>query len=522
MKNAVWCLTIVVFILTRAAALGEELFWEEVARGNTQIKAVLVDENISSRIIIGTANAVLKSQDGAKSWQLVLSVRGANSSINFLAYGWQDNSRIYAATGNGLFYSRDYAKNWKRIYKGMDYLENDCKSVAVLPYGIYLGTLAGLRVSRDNGLSWHKERGELGASKILAIAYSPKEPEFIYIASTAAVFTSRDSGRSWEKIWGSKDINSEPDNHQEEFNKEEQAEEGGHFISCIAVSPGKSHIVYLGTKRGIFVSYDRGRSWEEMGSYGLLSQDIRFIYINKSDEIYAATKSGIFLYSNGRWQELSLRLMAEEVAMITQDSQGYIYAACDNGLFKAKVQKEPNILSDDLIFRYSQNEPSIQKVQEAAIHYAEVEPEKIKQWRTQAAKKAILPQLSISIQRDSSDLWHWETGSTTRSDDDILRRGRDSIEWDVHLSWDLGELIWNADQTSIDVRSRLAVELRNDILDEVTRLYFERLRLKMELDSLPIEDRKRRSEKQLRLQELNAFLDALTGGYFSKSLGEYR
>jgi hypothetical protein len=52
---------------------------------------------------------------------------------------------------------------------------------------------------------------------------------------------------------------------------------------------------------------------------------------------------------------------------------------------------------------------------------------------------------------------HWETGSTTKNDDDVLRKGRDSLDWNVSLSWDLGELIWNGDQTSIDVRSKLMV-----------------------------------------------------------------
>jgi len=62
------------------------------------------------------------------------------------------------------------------------------------------------------------------------------------------------------------------------------------------------------------------------------------------------------------------------------------------------------------------------------------------------------------------------------------------------------------------------VQLRDDILDEVNKLYFERLRVKIELDNLSIEDRKKRAEKELRLEELTASLDALTGGYFSQAL----
>ncbi|MFC1666596.1 hypothetical protein ACFL0P_01820 [Candidatus Omnitrophota bacterium] len=67
-----------------------------------------------------------------------------------------------------------------------------------------------------------------------------------------------------------------------------------------------------------------------------------------------------------------------------------------------------------------------------------------------------------------------------------------------------------------DTRSRLMVQLRDDILDEITRIYFERRRLQMEMHFSPVTDLKGAMEKELRIEELTADLDALTGGYFSK------
>ena len=62
------------------------------------------------------------------------------------------------------------------------------------------------------------------------------------------------------------------------------------------------------------------------------------------------------------------------------------------------------------------------------------------------------------------------------------------------------------------------VELRDDIMDQVNKLYFERLRVKSELDNLGIEDKNKRFDKQLRLEELTASLDSLTAGYYSEQL----
>ena len=65
------------------------------------------------------------------------------------------------------------------------------------------------------------------------------------------------------------------------------------------------------------------------------------------------------------------------------------------------------------------------------------------------------------------------------------------------------------------------VQLRDDVLDEVTRLYFERRKLQIELMTSPPKEINAKLEKILRLQELTAGVDALTGGYLSKRLAQF-
>jgi hypothetical protein len=62
------------------------------------------------------------------------------------------------------------------------------------------------------------------------------------------------------------------------------------------------------------------------------------------------------------------------------------------------------------------------------------------------------------------------------------------------------------------------VQLRDDVLNEVTRIYFERRRLQVEMLLSPPERVEDKIEKELRLQELTASIDALTGGFFSEKL----
>ncbi len=166
----------------------------------------------------------------------------------------------------------------------------------------------------------------------------------------------------------------------------------------------------------------------------------------------------------------------------------------------------------------SKEEPTICELQSAAIRYAEVDPGKIADWRRKAALKAVLPEVSVGYDTDV----YKTIDASTKDGKSYFWEGPDdgANGWDVSASWDLGDLIYNDDQTSIDSRSKLMVQLRNDVLDQLNAAYFERKKLQKQLDRLPDKTSDAYLEREIKIEELTATIDGLTGGYLSRRLGK--
>ncbi|MDD5465178.1 MAG: hypothetical protein PHP73_02390 [Candidatus Omnitrophica bacterium] len=493
----------------------QDLNWDDLSSGNHNAQVILVNPNDSKIIFAGMPGSILKSEDGGNSWRTVLSIRSAARNINALTMNPSNHNVVYAAADNGLYRSNNSGGRWDRIFRGRNNLENRCLAVLNTPLALFAGTSAGLFISRDNGRSWDKENKIIGNTAVLNLDYCHNQNSVIYLAAASGIFKSSDYGKNWERIF----LSHPGEDNQNEFDGEEaDIPEESSDIRFVKAGINNANLVYFSCAKGVYRSLDQGRSWDKLSEHGLLNRDVKMLCLSGSLQIFALSQSGVFIYEDGRWREVSFGLSAGKLNYFTLDTMDNIYVAAEGGIFKAKQDSQAVFIRQGLIQEYIKDEPKIKEVQEAAIKYAEVGPEKISQWRKKAAKKALLPQVSVGLDRNTTDLWHWEGGSTTKTDDDILRRGRDNLDWDVSLSWDLSNLIWDDAQTSIDVRSKLMVELRDDILDQVNKLYFERLRIKSELNNLAIEDRNKRFDKQLKLEELTASLDALTSGYYSQQL----
>lgn len=502
-KNILGFLLLCLFILySRTIVFAGELAWENIGKEISEVNAVLIDKVNPRFIYMGTKRGVFKSEDRGYSWRMAGAMI---KDVNFLL---EDNRGvIYAAVKGGLFISEDQAKSWKRIFRGKNAADNNCKVLAVLNDGeIYLGTDSGIFTSKDRGRTWHKGRGKLSNVSILSIAVGPYR-KIIYVVAENKVFKLGEGFTDYTEIFnaGSGKIELDADDNEDAA---EDSISVNSKIRYIAVTTNTPNRIYLATESGIYLSENEGVRWDLMTAYGLLSKKIQFILVSPSSELYAVSGSGIFVYKDERWQELSLRLPPADIRFLSADNQGDLYAASDKGLFKAK-QEDFSFANNREMPEYFKNEPTIKELHKAAIEYVQViNPRKIENLRSQARVKAILPEVSVDYDRTITS---YANSSSTRFE-------VGPSDWGVSLKWSLSDLIWSEQQRLIDGQARLMVVLRNDILDEVNKIYFERRRVKIELANLSYQDERKLWEKKIKLEELTASLDALTGGYFSQHL----
>lgn len=92
--------------------------------------------------------------------------------------------------------------------------------------------------------------------------------------------------------------------------------------------------------------------------------------------------------------------------------------------------------------------------------------------------------------------------------------------WKLALRWDLGDFLFNRDQLRISTEARRLVDLRQDVVEQVTLYYFDRRTARIDMILNPPADPFSRVEMLLQIQQLDASLDAMTGGYFTQTIKE--
>jgi len=111
------------------------------------------------------------------------------------------------------------------------------------------------------------------------------------------------------------------------------------------------------------------------------------------------------------------------------------------------------------------------------------------------------------------------SGDTRRLFDHRRDKGR-SYQATIELDWDLGGVVYPLESVDLSRELRQVVSLRDDVADEINQLYFERQSIREKLSEPALEGGSVEAGEVARLhwraQELDAGLDAWTGGWISR------
>jgi len=533
------CLFLYLGAGTASYANMKSVGWKDVSRGirDFDIMRVIVSPDDPQTVYASSVNSVYKTTDGGGAWDEILSFRGTGKTVDALAAA--TSQIVFAGTSEGLFRSIDSGTNWEKIFNGIGDPESLVTCIAVNaqnPEEIVIGTGSGIYRTENTGKDWSRGHNMPIGTLVTSVAIDAKEPQTMYAAAESGAYKSTDRGITWKRIFVENISEKTGSTLYEDREDAGNEESSGAKVTSVLIDRFDNQKVYIGTSSGLFTSEDRGLTWRRAGESGLYDRDIRHLVMSSrhTDNIFAATGKGVFRYlkDSESWSEMSNGLVSAGIRFLAishdiKDGSNVLWAAAEKGIFKTFQQKlaytDIGEIDAQQVLSQFDHEPAISEIRNAAIEYAEVQPEKIQTWRKAAAKKALLPDVRFEYQKNKSwqkGTYFYSNSSEKYTDDDVtLDRDKD---WSISLTWNLGELVWNDDQTSIDSRSKLMVELRDDIVNEVTRLYFERRKVQIEMLLLPDEDIKERLGRELRLQELTAGIDALTDSFLSKRLAQIK
>lgn len=518
----------------------------------------------NEEIFIGTGNGVFHSKDYGKTWKdfgtnQLLKDNSGNCSVNWIVI---DNEKIYIATSFGAYYSGLLKPNWHKFtentkagLKKIDSTTDDIdlseeeKDLSSLDYEDDSSLIGQINsISRDNGqvylssndgfwicdvdLKTKCKRLNQGLepdndSGNYQINYFLKLKNDLYLASSNGVYVFDNKNSLWENI--SSGIQKRPDGR----------------INARHLFVDKEQNLWIACETGIFQSVNKGKSWLNK-SDGIKTNTEGYqgaFYFFESNEIlYLASESGVYFFNKqqGIWENLAIGIRTKEssknvywLAKLNND----IYAATDEGLFvlhqsKQEDKNDKSVLKGEVETDFADlegTEPTVVEVQKQALKFASLPTQSdYKRYRTQARLRNLVPKVNFDANTTGTNLnyFQFENGISTNTSLNNAYNGGNTKRFQhdgrsykqLSVQWDTNQFIYDDEIWRILNQARLTANIKENLLDDVTRIYYERRKLQLSTLLNPTTDLEKHLSNHIEIAELTGQIDSRTGGWFSEEI----
>jgi hypothetical protein len=162
------------------------------------------------------------------------------------------------------------------------------------------------------------------------------------------------------------------------------------------------------------------------------------------------------------------------------------------------------------------HEPTPGEVLTEAMLYFRVHPNIADSLRASTHYRALFPVLSAVGSYNNYGEASAQSVTITNPQNTFVNDFNQTYNIQAGAAWDLRELEFNPSELQVYA----LVGYQQDLIQEITRTYFMRRQLQIRLALRPPQDLVTREILDLRVAEYTAILDAMTGGWFVRSIAE--
>lgn len=218
---------------------------------------------------------LFRMADGSGEWEALGRGLPEDVEVRYITVRPGDASVVYAGSHLGPYRSTDGGDSWESLnIPGPETVVWSILQHPTDPDVLYVGTQnCTILRTADGGRSWRKL--EVGRPeglvqmtfplRVVRLALDPASPDTVYAAfEVGGVVRSRDGGETWESCNAALLELAREERLKSRILSDTDAE-GMMDSHSLAVSPVNGGRVWLANRMGLFISGDRGRSWEEFG-----------------------------------------------------------------------------------------------------------------------------------------------------------------------------------------------------------------------------------------------------------------